>query len=88
MGGKVAESGVWRNTWGYSLGTAEYNETLSGRRGGAVQKYLLGVGVPATQITTMAEGEAKPRVSNATADGEDNPTGHRANRRTEIYLDF
>jgi outer membrane protein OmpA-like peptidoglycan-associated protein len=36
----------------------------------------------------MAEGEAKPRRPNATADGEDNPSGRRANRRTEIYLDF
>lgn len=71
-----------------SLGTDEYNNSLSGRRAGAVQKYLLGVGVPPTQIVAMAEGEAKPRVPNSTADGEDNPTGRRANRRTEIYLDF
>ncbi len=71
-----------------SLGTDQYNESLSGRRAGAVQKYLLGVGVPPTQIIAMAEGETKPRVPNATAEGEDNPTGRRANRRTEIYLDF
>lgn len=71
-----------------SLGTAQYNESLSGRRAGAVQKYLLGAGVPPGQIIAMAEGEAKPRLPNATADGEDNPTGRRANRRTEIYLDF
>jgi len=71
-----------------SLGTDQYNESLSGRRAGAVEKYLLGAGVPSTQIIAMAEGEAKPRLPNATADGEDNPTGRRANRRTEIYLDF
>ena len=71
-----------------SLGTDQYNDELSGRRAGAVQKYLLGVGVPRQQIVAMAEGEAKPRRPNATADGEDNPSGRRANRRTEIYLDF
>ncbi len=32
--------------------------------------------------------EAKSRRPNSTEDGEDNPTGRRANRRTEIYLDF
>ena len=71
-----------------SLGTDEYNNELSGRRAGAVEKYLLSVGVPDQQIVAMAEGETKPRRPNATADGEDNPTGRRANRRTEIYLDF
>lgn len=71
-----------------SLGTDQYNNELSARRAGAVEKYLLGVGVPRKQIVAMAEGEAKPRRPNATADGEDNPSGRRANRRTEIYLDF
>lgn len=71
-----------------SLGTDQYNKNLSARRAEAVKKYLLGVGVPTTQIVAMAEGETKPRLPNATADGEDNPTGRRANRRTEIYLDF
>jgi outer membrane protein OmpA-like peptidoglycan-associated protein len=71
-----------------SLGTDQYNHGLSARRAGAVESYLLGTGVPTTQIVSMAEGEAKPRRPNSTADGEDNPTGRRANRRTEIYLDF
>lgn len=71
-----------------SLGTVEYNESLSERRAHSVQKYLLEVGVPPTQIIARAEGAAKPRLPNATEDGEDNPSGRRANRRTEIYLDF
>lgn len=71
-----------------ALGTDEYNNELSSRRAGAVEKYLLEVGVPREQIVAMAEGEAKPRRPNATETGEDNPTGRRANRRTEIYLDF
>lgn len=71
-----------------SLGTDEYNHGLSARRAGAVEKYLLETGVPVSQIVSMAEGEAKPRRPNSTADGQDNPSGRRANRRTEIYLDF
>jgi len=71
-----------------SLGTDQYNDGLSARRAGAVEKYLLETGVPPSQIVSMAEGEAKPRLPNSTADGEDNPSGRRANRRTEIYLDF
>ena len=71
-----------------ALGTDEYNDDLSGKRAGAVEKYLLGVGVPEAQIIALAEGEAKPRLPNATVDGEDNPAGRRANRRTEIYLGF
>ena len=71
-----------------SLGTDYYNNTLSVRRAEAVEKYLLGAGVPRTQIVALAEGEAKPRLPNQTETGEDNPSGRRANRRTEIYLDF
>ena len=71
-----------------ALGSDEYNNVLSGKRAESVEKYLLEVGVPPQQIVTLAEGEAKPRRPNATEDGEDNPTGRRANRRTEIYLDF
>ena len=71
-----------------ALGSDEYNERLSGNRAGSVEKYLLSVGVPPEQIIALAEGEAKPRRPNSTEDGEDNPTGRRANRRTEIYLDF
>jgi outer membrane protein OmpA-like peptidoglycan-associated protein len=71
-----------------SLGTDEYNHGLSARRAGAVERYLLETGVPVSQIVSMAEGEAKPRRPNSTADGQDNPSGRRANRRTEIYLDF
>ncbi len=71
-----------------ALGSDEYNNRLSGNRAGSVEKYLLSIGVPAEQIVTLAEGETKPRLPNATDDGQDNPTGRRANRRTEIYLDF
>ena len=71
-----------------SLGTDQYNQTLSARRAKTVKEYLLGVEVPPSQIVALAEGEAKPRRPNVTEDGQDNPSGRRANRRTEIYLDF
>lgn len=71
-----------------ALGSDQYNDVLSGKRAGAVEKYLLQVGVPRAQIVALAEGEANPRRPNSTEEGEDNPTGRRANRRTEIYLDF
>lgn len=71
-----------------ALGSDDYNTELSAKRAEAVKKYLLTVGVPPTQMVTLAEGEAKPRRPNVTDDGEDDPTGRRANRRTEIYLDF
>ena len=71
-----------------ALGSDDYNKGLSEKRAKAVQSYLLEVGVPLTQITALAEGESKPRLPNSTESGEDNPTGRRANRRTEIYLDF
>jgi len=71
-----------------ALGSDEYNNGLSKSRADAVRAYLLSIGVPEAQMVTQAEGEAKPRLPNVLEDGEDNPTGRRANRRTEIYLDF
>ncbi|MDA7517639.1 OmpA family protein [Akkermansiaceae bacterium] len=71
-----------------ALGSDDYNKGLSKNRAIAVKEYLLSVGVPLTQMIAQAEGEAKPRLPNVLEDGEDNPSGRRANRRTEIYLDF
>jgi outer membrane protein OmpA-like peptidoglycan-associated protein len=44
--------------------------------------------VSATQINTIAKGASQPRRPNLTETGADSPEGRRANRRTEIYLDF
>ncbi|MGJ8695388.1 MAG: OmpA family protein [Verrucomicrobiaceae bacterium] len=71
-----------------ALGSDDYNNSLSKKRADAVKKYLLSVNVPETQMITEAAGKTKPRLPNFTESGEDNPTGRRANRRTEIYLDF
>lgn len=71
-----------------ALGTKEYNDSLSGNRATVVRDFLVDAGVPAQQIITIAKGASQPRRPNVTETGEDNPDGRRANRRTEIYLDF
>ena len=71
-----------------SLGTEDYNNRLSARRADAVRDFLNKAGVSAAQIVTVAKGASQPRRPNVTESGDDNPDGRRANRRTEIYLDF
>ena len=71
-----------------ALGTKDYNNSLSARRAGVVRDYLIKAGVAAGQIVTVGKGDSQPRRPNVTETGSDNPDGRRANRRTEIYLDF
>ncbi len=71
-----------------SLGGEDYNKSLSARRAEAVRDHLTKAGVNPAQIVTVAKGASQPRRPNVTETGEDNPEGRRANRRTEIYLDF
>lgn len=71
-----------------ALGTEDYNDRLSANRADTVRDFLAAAGVPAAQIVTIAKGASQPRRPNVTETGEDNPDGRRANRRTEIYLDF
>jgi outer membrane protein OmpA-like peptidoglycan-associated protein len=71
-----------------ALGTIDYNNSLSSRRAKVVRDFLIQAGVASSQIVTIAKGASQPRRPNVTETGEDNPEGRRANRRTEIYLDF
>lgn len=71
-----------------ALGTEDYNKSLSARRADVVRDFLTKSGVSPNQIVTVAKGSSQPRRPNLTETGEDNPEGRRANRRTEIYLDF
>ena len=71
-----------------ALGGKDYNNQLSSRRAAVVRDYLIKAGVDSKQIITVAKGDSQPRRPNITESGEDNPEGRRANRRTEIYLDF
>jgi OmpA-OmpF porin, OOP family len=71
-----------------ALGTENYNDHLSANRADTVRDFLAATGVSPHQIVTIAKGASQPRRPNITETGEDNPDGRRANRRTEIYLDF
>ena len=71
-----------------ALGTRDYNNSLSSRRADIVRDFLTLAGVSSSQIVTVAKGDSQPRRPNVTATGDDSPDGRRANRRTEIYLDF
>ena len=53
-----------------------------------MRDFLIKAGVSSHQIVTVAKGASQPRRPNLTETGGDNPAGRRANRRTEIYLDF
>lgn len=71
-----------------ALGTKSYNDQLSANRADVVRDFLAAAGVSSEQIITVAKGASQPRRPNVTESGEDDPDGRRANRRTEIYLDF
>lgn len=71
-----------------ALGSESYNQNLSERRAEVVRDFLITAGVASSQIVTIAKGASQPRRPNVTESGNDNPDGRRANRRTEIYLDF
>lgn len=71
-----------------ALGTKDYNNSLSSRRADVVRDFLIQAGVDPEQIITIGKGASQPRRPNVTESGEDSPDGRRANRRTEIYLDF
>lgn len=71
-----------------ALGSDSYNRELSEKRADAVRDFLTKAGVSDHQIVTLAKGASQPRRPNITESGADDPSGRRANRRTEIYLDF
>ncbi len=63
-----------------STGTAEYNQQLSERRAASVATFARSRGVRSDRFTTLGYGEARPVLSNSTADGR------QANRRVEIAI--
>ncbi|MFC5050604.1 OmpA family protein [Rubritalea spongiae] len=71
-----------------SKGSDQYNKSLSNNRADSVKQYFAEQGIAPSQVLTEAHGDHRPRLPNTKSDGSDNPEGRRANRRTEIYLDF
>jgi outer membrane protein OmpA-like peptidoglycan-associated protein len=63
-----------------SVGSNEYNRSLSESRAQSVQKILLTGGVPAERMDIKGYGESKPIADN------DTPSGQAQNRRVEIVL--
>jgi OmpA-OmpF porin, OOP family len=63
-----------------SVGSDEYNQSLSERRAASVQAALFERGVAASQISTVGKGEATPVASN------DNVAGRQQNRRVELVF--
>lgn len=61
-----------------SIGSADFNMTLSQKRADAVRNYLISQGVTENSITARGYGQTQPIASN------DTPEGQRANQRVEI----
>jgi len=63
-----------------SVGTEEFNQTLSENRANSVRTYLTKQGVPETSTTAAGFGKSRPIASNDTSDGR------QQNRRVELIV--
>ncbi len=63
-----------------SIGTDEYNQTLSEKRADAVRDYLTSNGIPMANVQAVGMGKADPVASNDTA------AGRQQNRRVEMVV--
>jgi outer membrane protein OmpA-like peptidoglycan-associated protein len=63
-----------------SVGSEEFNQSLSERRAAAVKDYLVSQGFPSHGITAIGLGETQPVTSNGT------PVGRQQNRRVELVV--
>jgi peptidoglycan-associated lipoprotein len=61
-------------------GTVEYNLSLGERRAMAAQRYLVGLGVPESRLSTISYGKEKPKVQGS------NEESWFVNRRGEFKL--
>jgi outer membrane protein OmpA-like peptidoglycan-associated protein len=63
-----------------SVGSDEYNQTLSDKRAGAVRDYLVSSSVSSNNVTAHGLGKADPIADNTTA------AGRKLNRRVEMIV--
>jgi outer membrane protein OmpA-like peptidoglycan-associated protein len=75
-----ANPGVTVNVNGYcdAIGSVKYNQKLSERRSESVVKYLVGAGIPASQLVPHGYGKTDFVATNDTAEGR------AQNRRVEL----
>jgi outer membrane protein OmpA-like peptidoglycan-associated protein len=64
-----------------SVGSDQYNQTLSDRRAGSVDNYLSTCGLDGKIVAVKGFGESKPVASNDTAEGR------QKNRRVELVIE-
>ena len=76
--GKVAWQSVSAVGYTDSVGTAQYNQTLSERRARAVKSFLVAKGVSADMVATSGKAADEPVADNET------DAGRAKNRRTAI----
>jgi len=70
-----------------SVGSNDYNNTLSQQRAQSVVDYLVKEkGVDPTRLEAKGMGETEPIAPNSNPDGTDNPKGRQANRRTDFKI--
>lgn len=63
-----------------SVGSDEYNQTLSEHRAESVRDYLVGQGITSDSVTAKGFGKTRPVASNDTAEGR------QSNRRVELVV--
>lgn len=63
-----------------SIGTDQYNQSLSERRANSVKKFLADQGIEASRLSAKGVGEARPVADNTTEDGRSR------NRRVEFHV--
>jgi outer membrane protein OmpA-like peptidoglycan-associated protein len=78
----VAHPGLKLEVEGHtdSVGTEDYNQTLSENRANSVRDYLVSQGVPSSTITARGFGKDRPVASN------DTDSGRQLNRRVELVV--
>ncbi len=78
----LAHPGLTLAVEGYtdSVGTDEYNQTLSEKRASSVSEYLVAQGIPSGTVTSKGLGKTLPVAGNDTA------AGRQQNRRVELVV--
>lgn len=69
-----------------SIGSIEYNQSLSQQRAQTVKSWLVSQGDVPDSTPTKGFGKSQPIAPNSNPDGTDSPKGRQQNRRVEILM--